>query len=68
VGVVGRTGAGKSTLTAALFRTIEPEAGRIVIDSLDIARLCLRELRSRLTIIPQVFFLLIFSNVFLIVK
>ncbi|KAL2824451.1 hypothetical protein BJY01DRAFT_262988 [Aspergillus pseudoustus] len=53
VGVVGRTGAGKSSLTLALFRFLEARKGRILIDGLDISMLKLRELRRRLAIIPQ---------------
>ncbi|XP_036328974.1 multidrug resistance-associated protein 1 isoform X2 [Rhagoletis pomonella] len=53
VGIVGRTGAGKSSLTLSLFRIIEAAGGRILIDGIDIATLGLHMLRSRLTIIPQ---------------
>uniref|UniRef100_A0A8C3AGT5 Multidrug resistance-associated protein 1 n=1 Tax=Cyclopterus lumpus TaxID=8103 RepID=A0A8C3AGT5_CYCLU len=53
VGIVGRTGAGKSSLTLALFRIIEASEGQIFIDGVDIAQLGLHELRSRITIIPQ---------------
>ncbi|KAK7990013.1 X-Pro dipeptidyl-peptidase C-terminal non-catalytic domain-containing protein [Apiospora arundinis] len=51
--IVGRTGAGKSSIAACIFRLIELSGGRITIDGLDIARLPLNELRSRLSIIPQ---------------
>nr|KAJ3418765.1 Multidrug resistance-associated protein 1 [Polyrhizophydium stewartii] len=53
VGVVGRTGSGKSTLMTALFRIMEASKGSIAIDGIDIAALGLKTLRSRLQIIPQ---------------
>ncbi|CAN7974767.1 unnamed protein product, partial [Ixodes persulcatus] len=53
VGIVGRTGAGKSTITLSLFRIIEAAAGKIVVDDVDIAALGLHDLRSKITIIPQ---------------
>merc|ERR1711973_728879 len=53
VGIVGRTGAGKSSLTLGLFRIIEAAGGKIVIDGIDISDLALHALRSRITIIPQ---------------
>ncbi|KAL1139319.1 hypothetical protein AAG570_006305 [Ranatra chinensis] len=53
VGIVGRTGAGKSSLTLSLFRIIESAGGSILIDGIDISKLGLHTVRSRLTIIPQ---------------
>jgi len=53
IGVVGRTGAGKSSLTLALFRFLEARSGSVYIDGIDISKIKLHDLRSRLAIIPQ---------------
>jgi ABC-type multidrug transport system fused ATPase/permease subunit len=53
VGIVGRTGAGKSSLALALFRALEAEEGKIVIDDVDVGLIGLRDLREAITIVPQ---------------
>ena len=53
IGVVGRTGAGKSTLCLALCRIVEAHSGSIVIDGVDISQIGLEQLRDKITIIPQ---------------
>jgi ABC-type multidrug transport system fused ATPase/permease subunit len=53
VGIVGRTGAGKSSLALALFRGLEAEKGQIIIDGVDIGSIGLRDLREAITIVPQ---------------
>ncbi|KAL7574299.1 hypothetical protein ACA910_012543 [Epithemia clementina (nom. ined.)] len=53
VGVVGRTGSGKSTVVQTLFRLLESEEGRILLDGQDIAKVGLHTLRTRISVIPQ---------------
>ncbi|GME70934.1 unnamed protein product [Ambrosiozyma monospora] len=53
VGVVGRTGAGKSTIISSFFRFVDPDAGSITIDGVEICSIGLRRLRQSLNIIPQ---------------
>ncbi|GAA6005323.1 hypothetical protein JCM10207_002938 [Rhodosporidiobolus poonsookiae] len=53
VGVCGRTGAGKSSLTMVLYRVIEAAGGKVLIDGVDVSQIGLHDLRSRLSIIPQ---------------
>lgn len=53
VGVVGRTGAGKSSLMSLVFRLVEATGGRVLIDGVDVAQVGLHALRSNISIIPQ---------------
>jgi len=53
IGIVGRTGAGKSSITLSLFRIIESAGGSITVDNVNIASVDLERLRTAITIIPQ---------------
>lgn len=57
IGIVGRTGAGKTSLVSALLRTVPLHMGRITIDSCDISTIPLETLRSRVALVPQDIFL-----------
>ena len=53
IGVVGRTGAGKSTITSAILRLVEPTSGAIYLDGKNIMEMPLKDLRSSITLIAQ---------------
>ncbi|KAJ2611751.1 hypothetical protein EV177_003333 [Coemansia sp. RSA 1804] len=53
VGIVGRTGSGKTTISLALLRFVEARKGRIILDGVDISKIGLEDLRRNVTIIPQ---------------
>jgi ATP-binding cassette subfamily C (CFTR/MRP) protein 1 len=54
VGVVGRTGAGKSSLLTVFLRLVELESGIVIVDGVDLSTIGLNALRSRIAVIPQV--------------
>lgn len=64
VGVVGRTGAGKSSLALALFRALEAEEGKILVDDVDIGMIGLQDLRENIVMVPQGKISFFFFNIF----
>jgi ATP-binding cassette subfamily C (CFTR/MRP) protein 1 len=53
IGIAGRTGCGKSTLMMAIFRIVEPCGGRLTVDGINVLQIGLRDLRSKLALVPQ---------------
>jgi ABC-type multidrug transport system fused ATPase/permease subunit len=68
IGIVGRTGAGKTTLAVALFRITEIFSGSIRLDGIDVSKIGLDDLRTNIAIIPQVLFAPLISSSFVSVR